>query len=252
MAPTGGPDQPVWIRGSDVPLGGGGGGGAATIADGANVVEGATTDAAVTTNAAGTLSGKLRGLVAILADVWDSTNHRLKVDGSGVTQPVGGAISRLTGTFTRPADATAYAANDVVSNNATTTTPITLSGAVRANAGTGYIVGCRVATNLKGITPRMRVHVFNANNPTVAADNAANKSVYADIAKRVGTFDLAAMTTGADATNSDMSAATDWTLRIPFKAAAGDTALYVYLETLDAFTPANGQAFTVELLIDQN
>lgn len=49
---------------------------------------GATSDAAVTTNATGSLSAKLRGLVAILADVWDSTNHRVRVDGSGVTQPV--------------------------------------------------------------------------------------------------------------------------------------------------------------------
>ncbi len=43
--------------------GGGGGGGAVTIADGADVVEGALADAAVTTDAAGTVSGKLRGLV---------------------------------------------------------------------------------------------------------------------------------------------------------------------------------------------
>lgn len=252
MAPSGGPDQPVWIRGSDVSLGGGGGGGAVTVADGANVTQGATTDAAITTNAPGTLSGKLRGLVAILADVWDSANHRVKVDGSGVTQPVGGAIVRVTGTFTRPADTTAYAANDVVSNSTSSSTLITLSSALRANAGTGYIVGCRVATNLKSITPRIRVHVFNASAPTVSADNAAYQAKYADISKRVGTFDLAAMATGADTTNSDMSAATDFTLRIPVKAAAADTALYVLLETLDAFTPANGQAFTVELLIDQN
>ena len=43
--------------------GGGGGGGAVTIADGADVAEGATTDAAVITDTAGTISGKLRGLV---------------------------------------------------------------------------------------------------------------------------------------------------------------------------------------------
>jgi hypothetical protein len=40
-----------------------GGGGAATIADGADVAQGATTDAAVVTDVAGTISGKLRGLV---------------------------------------------------------------------------------------------------------------------------------------------------------------------------------------------
>lgn len=39
------------------------GGGAVSIADGSDVAEGATTDAAVVTDAAGTVSGKLRGLV---------------------------------------------------------------------------------------------------------------------------------------------------------------------------------------------
>jgi len=49
------------------------------IADGNNVAKGAIADAAVTTNATGSVSGKLRGLVAILADVWDSTNHWFRV-----------------------------------------------------------------------------------------------------------------------------------------------------------------------------
>jgi hypothetical protein len=73
--------------------GGGGGGGPATIADGADVAEGATTDAAVTGDNSGTVSGKLRGLVKILTDVWDSANQRVKVDGSGVTQPVAGNVA---------------------------------------------------------------------------------------------------------------------------------------------------------------
>lgn len=60
----------------------------ATLADGADIAEGATTDAAVIADVSGSISGKIRGLVKIFADVWDSVNHRLKVDGSGVTQPV--------------------------------------------------------------------------------------------------------------------------------------------------------------------
>jgi len=43
--------------------GGGGGGGPATVADGADVAEGAVADVAVVADAAGTLSGKLRGLI---------------------------------------------------------------------------------------------------------------------------------------------------------------------------------------------
>lgn len=38
----------------------------------------------------------VKGLVKILADVWDSGNHRIKVDGSGVTQPVSGTFWQAT------------------------------------------------------------------------------------------------------------------------------------------------------------
>lgn len=55
------------------------GGSAVSIADGSDVAEGATADAAIVSDAAGTVSGKLRGLVKIFADVWDSLNHRLNV-----------------------------------------------------------------------------------------------------------------------------------------------------------------------------
>jgi hypothetical protein len=100
----------------------GGGGGPATIADGADVTQGAIADAAVTSDVNGTLSAKLRGLVKILADAWDSANHRIKVDGSGVTQPVSGTVSvtnftsplPVTGAFfqaTQPVSGTVSVAN---------------------------------------------------------------------------------------------------------------------------------------------
>lgn len=66
------------------------------VADGGDVALGATTDAAVTSDTTGTVSGKLRGLAKILASVWDSINGRLKVDGSGVTQPVSGTFFQGT------------------------------------------------------------------------------------------------------------------------------------------------------------
>lgn len=65
--------------------------------DGNDLAEGATTDAAVTGDTSGSLSAKLRGLSKILSDIWDSVNHRIKVDGSGVIQPVRGAFAELTG-----------------------------------------------------------------------------------------------------------------------------------------------------------
>lgn len=71
----------AWVEGTQ-PSGGGGGGGAATIADGADVNAGSVADAAITTDVNGTLSGKLRGVVKVLGDSWDSTTHALKVTGA--------------------------------------------------------------------------------------------------------------------------------------------------------------------------
>ena len=50
------------------------------ILDGADITQGALADAAITSNAAGSISGKLRGLVAILADVWNNGLNLLNVD----------------------------------------------------------------------------------------------------------------------------------------------------------------------------
>lgn len=66
------------------------------VKDGNDLAQGATTDTAVTGDTAGTVSAKLRGISKIFADVWDSVNHRLKVDGSGVTQPVSGTFWQAT------------------------------------------------------------------------------------------------------------------------------------------------------------
>jgi hypothetical protein len=57
----------------------GGGPTAVTIADGADTAEGSTTDAAVTGDNPGTISAKLRGLLKIITNVWDSLNSRLNV-----------------------------------------------------------------------------------------------------------------------------------------------------------------------------
>jgi hypothetical protein len=59
-----------------------------TVLNAIDTNAGATDDAAITTDAAGTLSGKLRGLVAILADVWDSVSHFLRVSIQNATLAV--------------------------------------------------------------------------------------------------------------------------------------------------------------------
>lgn len=165
---------------------------------------------------------------------------------------VGGRTVSVSGVFTRPADTTAYTAGDCVSNSTDATTPVTLTRFARVNGQSGYIVGARLSTNKKSITPRIRVHLFNASDATLAVDNAAWKDLYADVSKRIGYFDLPAMSTGADATNSDMSRSLDFTIRVPFKCSANTTSIWYVLEALDAFTPASGQSFTLTLSAELN
>lgn len=159
---------------------------------------------------------------------------------------MGGALNIVSVELTRPADTTAYAAGDVVG------TIQTVANFARVAGGSGYIVGARLSTDKKSITPRIRVHLFNSASPTLAAENVAWKELYADASKRLGYFDLPSMTTGTDTTNSDMSRAIDMTLRIPFKAAEGTKDIYFVLEALDAFTPASAQKFTLTLYGDTN
>jgi hypothetical protein len=159
-------------------------------------------------------------------------------------------IKSLSAEFTRPADTTAYATNDVVSNNTSATTMLAFP-ILRDSGTSAYLMAARISTNKKSITPRIRVHLFSDNSATVSADNAPYKTLYADTAKRIGYFDLPSMFTSADTTNSDMSGAADQTLRVPLVAGATAGTIYAVLETLDAFTPDSGQKFTLTLLVDQ-
>ena len=91
-----------------------------SIPDGNDVVEGTLADAAVTGDNSGTVSGKLRGLTTIFADVWDSLDGWLKVSIQNTSVP------------TAPAPATSV----TLSNVAASATVVTL---LTAAARTGAI-----------------------------------------------------------------------------------------------------------------
>ena len=198
----------------------------------------------------------------ILNDVWDSANHQLAVTSSpGSAAPgvdsshpafVRGQLVRVSVEFARPAGTGTYTANYVVSNNGTTTTMMEFANFARLAGGDGYIVGAKLITDKKSITPRFRVHLFLDNTAVVSGDNAAWQEKYTDSAKRIGYFDLPAMTTGADTTNSDMSRSLDMTLRMPFFVGVASRSVYAVLETLDAFAFASAEKFTLTLYGDLN
>jgi hypothetical protein len=165
---------------------------------------------------------------------------------------VGGNAIQVAVEFARPANTTAYAVGDVVSNDETTTTLMTFANFSRVNAGSGYIVGAKLVTDKKSITPRLRVHLYNVINPTVSGDNVAAQMKYADEGKYLGYIDLPSLVTFADTTNSDASHAVNFDIRIPYAAAAATRSIFAWLETLDVFGPASGQKFTLRLYADNN
>lgn len=130
---------------------GGGGGGAATIANGADVALGNTTDAAVTTNTTGTVSSKLRGLVAILADIWNDSANSVRVimtDSSGneVVIPTAGLTSYTAAGASTNATSVKGSAGTVYHYTLTNTTTTTyylrmynLASAPTCSSSTGYV-----------------------------------------------------------------------------------------------------------------
>jgi len=162
---------------------------------------------------------------------------------------VGGRMTAVAVTLTRPADTIAYAAKDAVSNSTSAPTVLTFADMARINAGSGYIVKARLMTNQSTNTARFRLHLYHTT-PTAINDNAAHTLLWANRVNRIGYVDLPAMQTegsGSDAANSQND-----TIRMPFVCAAGGRSVFALVETLDIFTPANGQIFYIELTPDQN
>lgn len=117
-----------WVRATQA--GGGGGGGAVTVADGADVALGATTDAEATGD--GSSVGILKRLRTLLAGGLPSAlaSDRLKVDGSGVTQPVSGTFWQATQPVSIGAS---VAVTGPLTDGQLRATPVPVSGTVTAS-----------------------------------------------------------------------------------------------------------------------
>jgi len=152
--------------------------------------------------------------------------------------------------LTRPADVTAYTANDVVSNSTADPTYLTFENIARTEGGSGYIIKARMLTDQKTNVAAFRLHLYHTA-PLPQGDNAPFALLYSNKASRIGIIDFDAMGT-EDATKSD-SAQTLWTSgHLHFVLPAGSKTIYGQFETKTAFTPASGQKFYIELATDNN
>ncbi len=171
----------------------------------------------------------------------------ISVGGSAVSSsnplPVGGKSVQKSASFTRPADTTAYAANDAIADSTTAPTLLSFANCANGVGGQGYIVKTRLLTNQKTCTARFRLSFYHTA-PSPVNDNAPKPMLYANKDKLIGSIDLDPCNT--EDTTSDAAYALSTTL-LPYVCAAADTTIYCILTTLDAFTPASAQQFFLEI-----
>lgn len=161
---------------------------------------------------------------------------------------IGGHGVTVDTEFSRPADTTAYAVNDVVGPSVTGLIPFT--NIARANGLPFYIVKARLMTNQSTNVAQFRLHLYKNNTPIAIADNAPFQLLWANRLVYVGFIDFEAMTTGGS--GSDCATSLNKDIRLHVCPSQDSRNLYGILATKTAFTPANGQFFLLALSAEQD
>ena len=143
---------------------------------------------------------------------------------------------------TRPANTTAYAAQDVVGEATAANLEFTGVGGISGGMVLLTAVSLRIDSDAAVVAGAMRLHLFN-EAPTPIADNSAFNILAKDRAAYLGYIDIPAPTRF-----DDTQYAQDDTIRKgPIQLAKGSMTLYGVLETVGAFTPASAVVKTVKL-----
>lgn len=161
---------------------------------------------------------------------------------------VGGNSVVVGGSFSRPADTTAYAVGDLIANSTTagSVTPIA-SAAARVNAGTGVIRRIRVSTTQTALagTEIVRVHLFKTSPTVTNGDNGAF-AANGITSLALGYTDVVLNHVYNDGSKGFSSA------DIVFDAAGGSQNIYALLETRTAFTPSSAATYALALEVLQD
>ena len=171
----------------------------------------------------------------------DEIFARRRTDGTYAAGIVSAGF-RTAVTVTRPSNATAYTAGDVVGD--TSGSAILTFSNMGPNSGYVLIQSAALIFSDSAVPSGManfRVHLYSAS-PTAIADNAAYDLVSADRSAYMGYFDFPAPVDFG----STLYTQTDYIGRM-IKMATSSTTVYAQIETKGAYTPVS--ASTVELRI---
>lgn len=145
---------------------------------------------------------------------------------------------------TRPADTTAYAVNDCISNSTSTPTTFTIANAAKASGGSGIITDLVVTSDADPAIPLQGEIFLFDSSVTSPNDNAAFAVSDADSKKCIGKVPFVLEDIG----NNNFFHAQ--CLNIGFTC-VGSTDLRFLLRAKSAYTPANGEGFAFRFKIQR-
>ena len=158
---------------------------------------------------------------------------------------------KLSASFTRPANTTAYVAGYLVANSTTagSVTPLSFANAVRNAGDCVRIERVRINKNGTSLTnASFRLHLFEAS-PTVtvgdgAAFNASGVLATNNVLNYAGSFSSTLATSGSDGATGNAVPLVGSAITV---SPTSGTTIYGLLEATAAYTPVSGEAFTVVL-----
>lgn len=177
------------------------------------------------------------GVRKALVDMGDGT-HAEKVVAVG-------KFVTLTATITRPANTTAYAAEDALAATTPAVGGSVITGAARASGGSGVITDVIVEMSTKAATALQgELWVFDTT-VTEIADNAAFSISDTDAAKVVAIIPF----------TCDRSGGLNYLAHVQNLAAGftcvGSANLYALVKVINAYTPASAEVLTMRFKIAQ-
>ena len=147
-----------------------------------------------------------------------------------------------------------YAAEDVMSDGATTGSAWQFANMGRVDGGSGYITKASVVWATTALAPRITLLVFNAAPTSVVNDNVASTAVLpADKPpKYQGPIDLMALSDLGGGSEATVSPSTVGNLPLAFQCAADSRDLFILAVTRDAVTGEVDEAvMTITLTVEQ-
>jgi hypothetical protein len=160
---------------------------------------------------------------------------------------VGGFTSDAQATITRPANTTAYTATNAAPQGIGTASSslMTFNSVARPTMASGSIGSAKMTKSSTATAgAQFRLYLYTGTPTADVADQAAFATKFADAANAIGYIDFVNPVTGADCalfTGSLSQGLLQYSLGVP------NTKLYGELVVMNAYTPASGEQFLVDL-----